>query len=55
MTKSHPWRSLTLAQIYAKTLALRKLNAEWQTEIDEESKMEALQNSVDFAIENGGI
>jgi len=69
MTNSHPWRSLTLKQIYANTAALRRIRKEMERELagelsfdidmqkdlDAESEMEALENQVDFAIENGGI
>ena len=55
MASSHPWRSLTLKQIYANTAALKKIRKQMESDLEELNKMEALQNSVDYAIENGGI
>ncbi len=55
MAKSHPWRSLTLKQIYANTLALRKIREQMEADLEELNKMEALQDRVDFAIENGEL
>ena len=55
MTKSHPWRSLTLKQIYANTVALKRIRKEMEADLEELNKMEALQDRVDFAIENGEL
>ena len=55
MAKSHPWRSLTLKQIYVNTLALKRIRKEMEADLEELNKMEALQDRVDFAIENGEL
>ena len=55
MSEYHKRLKSEIRKLKLETLTLRKINAEWQADLDEQSKMEALQNKVDYAIENGGI
>ena len=57
MTNSHPWRSLTLKQIYANTRALRKIRKQMEAELKDLSnsdpivQMDVHQTMVDAHIE----
>ena len=57
MAKSHPWRSLTLKQIYANTLALRRIRKQMEAELKDLSnsdpivQMDVYQQQVDAHIE----
>tara|TARA_R100000388_G_C7184232_1_gene130229 strand:- start:500 stop:703 length:204 start_codon:yes stop_codon:yes gene_type:complete len=57
MTNSHPWRSLTLKQIYANTAALRRIRKQLESDLFDLSnydpivQMDAYQSMVDANIE----
>ena len=57
MAKSHPWRSLTLKQIYANTAALKRIRKEMEADLKDLSnydpivQMDVYQKMVDAHIE----